>query len=177
MYFIALIPPDPIALEVKAFKELAAARFHTKRALNSPAHITLQPPFSMPEDRLGELTALLHDFVQTATPFSQELRDFGCFKPRVIFVDIVLNDALLDLAARLKSRLTPLLGEAAIDTRPYHPHMTVAFKDLTPQWFYRAWEHFSTQSYHRTFDADALFLLQHNGREWKVMNRFGFEQN
>lgn len=176
LFFIALIPPDPIAEEVKAFKELAASRFHSKRALSSPAHITLQPPFSWSEERLGELTGLLADFVKTAAPFQQELRNFDCFKPRVIFVGIVLHDALLDLVVRLKTRLTPLLGEAAIDTRPYHPHMTVAFKDLKPYWFYRAWEHFSRQSYVRYFQAEALYLLKHNGREWEVVRRFGFEQ-
>ena len=176
LFFIALIPPDPIAEEVKAFKMLAADRFHSKRALTSPAHITLQPPFSWPEERLAELADLLNDFAKTAVPFQQELRNFDCFKPRVIFVGIVLNDALLDLAARLKTRLVPLLGEDAIDTRPYHPHMTVAFKDLKPYWFYRAWEHFSQQPYACIFEADALFLLKHNGKEWEVLQRFGFEQ-
>lgn len=174
LYFVALVPPDDIAEEVKAFKELAAKRFQSKRALTSPAHITLQPPFKWSENRIGEITALLEQFAPTVTPFEQELRDFNCFKPRVVFVDVVLNDALNNLAARLQDSLKPLLGEENIDSRPYHPHMTVAFKDLKPYWFYRAWEYFSAQSYQRTFTADALCLLKHNGKEWEVVRVFSF---
>lgn len=174
LYFVALIPPDDIAKEVKAFKELAASRFHSRRALTSPAHITLQPPFKWPENRIGEIISLLEQFAPTVSPFEQELRDFNCFKPRVVFVDVVLNDALKNLAARLQDTLRPLLGEENIDSRPYRPHITVAFKDLKPYWFYRAWEYFSEQSYQRTFTADALCLLQHNGKEWEVILNFKF---
>lgn len=174
LYFVALIPPDDIAEEVKAFKELAARRFHSRKALTSPAHITLQPPFKWPENRIGEITALLEQLTPTVTPFEQELRDFNCFKPRVVFVGVVLNDALKNLAARLQLTLKPLLGEENIDARPYHPHMTVAFKDLKPCWFYQAWAYFSAQSYQRTFTADALCLLKHNGKEWEVILNFKF---
>lgn len=174
LYFVALIPPDDIAEEVKAFKELAASRFHSRRALASPAHITLQPPFKWSENRIAEITRLLEEFAPTIAPFEQELRDFSCFKPRVVFVGVVLNDALKNLAARLQDTLRPLLGEENIDARPYHPHMTVAFKDLKPYWFYRAWEYFSAQSYTRTFTANAICLLKHNGKEWEVVRVFSF---
>ena len=69
----------------------------------------------------------------------------------------------------------PVLGEDQIDKRPYHPHMTVGFKDLKPYYFYRAWDFFSEQSYERQYEVDAIYLLKHNGREWEVMKRFGFE--
>jgi 2'-5' RNA ligase len=174
LWFIALIPPDGICEEVTAFKKLAAKRYHSKRALNSPPHITLQPPFSWPEERIGEIKDLLAEFSKTVQPFRQELRNFDCFKPRVIFVDIVLHEALQDLAARLKATLTPLLGEDQVDTRPYHPHMTVAFKDLKPYWFYRAWAFFSEQAYHRSFEVKALHLLRHNGQVWEVVGSFEF---
>lgn len=174
LYFIALIPPDPIAEEVKAFKLLAAQRFHSKRALSAPAHITLQPPFKWEDQHLDEIAALLREFVQTALPFEQELHDFNCFKPRVVFVDVILNDALRELAARLKSALLPVLGEEQTDSRPYHPHMTVAFKDLKPHFFFKAWEYFSQQSYQRFFKVDVLYLLKHNGKEWEVVDSFKF---
>lgn len=174
LLFLALIPPDDIAAEVTAFKHLAAQRFHSKHALNAPAHITLQPPFQWPEDRLSELTSLLHSFSATCKPFSQELRDFDCFRPRVVFINIILNEHLLDLESRLKTALTPMLGRDQIDRRPYHPHMTVAFKDLRRREFYLAWEFFSQQTYLRNFTADTLWLLRHNGRTWEPVQSFGF---
>lgn len=174
LLFIALIPPDDIAAEVTAYKKLVARRYRSKRALHSPAHITLQAPFSWPEDRIGEIVALLNNFSKGCTPFSQELNGFDCFRPRVIFVKIVLNDSLTSLASRLKTMLTPLLGPDQIDNRPFHPHMTVAFKDLEPRQFHRAWEFFSPQPYHRVFEADALWLLRHTGNVWEPMQQFLF---
>lgn len=175
LFFIALLPPEDIAEEATAFKEQAARRFHSRRALNSPPHITLQPPFRWPEERIGEIESLLADFAKTATPFQQELRDFDCFKPRVVFVNVVLNDALQDLAARLAAAMTPLIGEDQIEKRPYHPHMTVAFKDLKPRYFYPAWEYFSRQKYARSFRADALCLLKFQAPRWMVVKSFAFK--
>lgn len=174
LWFIALIPPQEIAQEVTAFKKIAASRYYSKKALTSPAHITLQPPFDWPENRLGELTAVLEALASASNPFEQELRDFDCFRPRVVFVNIVLNEKLEDLAARLKTHLSPLLGSDKVDNRPYHPHMTVAYKDLEPQQFYRAWEFFSQQPFFRKFTANALYLLRHEGGIWKPVREFKF---
>lgn len=174
LWFIALIPPEEIAREVTAFKKLAASRYHSKKALTSPAHITLQPPFAWPENRLGELTGALEALAVTCIPFEQELRGFDCFRPRVVFVNIVLNENLQDLAARIKSLLTPLLDPGQIDNRPYHPHMTVAYKDLEPRQFFRAWEFFSQQPFHRKFTANALFLLRHDSGIWNPVREFRF---
>lgn len=50
LYFLAVIPPEPVFSEVMAFKKEMSERFSSSRALKSPPHITLLPPVQGNED-------------------------------------------------------------------------------------------------------------------------------
>ena len=60
LYYIALLPPENIRQEVTALKEHAAEAFHSSKALNSPPHITLIPPFRIEISREAELLKRVH---------------------------------------------------------------------------------------------------------------------
>ena len=62
LFFIALIPPEPIKSEVMAFKKEMEEKFDSKAALRSPPHITLHMPFQWREDREGLLKDKLGEF-------------------------------------------------------------------------------------------------------------------
>ena len=55
LYFIAIIPPEKIRREIEELKKKISVAFNTKRALNSPPHITLIPPFRTELDNLNSL--------------------------------------------------------------------------------------------------------------------------
>lgn len=174
LYFIALVPPEPISGEVAAFKQLAMERFHSGRALRSPAHITLFPPFFWQEARSGLLQEVLKEFAGEQCPFEVELRDFACFKPRVIYIDPVLSPSLIQIQKALLLRLEARLGLYSEDERPFHPHMTIAFKDLKKEVFPEAWAYFSQVEYQRTFLADCIALLCHRNGRWEVDRAYAF---
>lgn len=175
IYFIAILPAHEIRQEVKAFKEYALEHFESGRALRSPAHITLEPPFKWADDQVEVVEACLESFSRNKAPFSIELCDFDAFSPRVIFVAVKENEALIRLQKELKQALKDQLS--LISDRPeypFHPHMTVAFKDLKKKQFPRAWEYFSNIPYRKTFEAQQLTLLRHNGEVWEVKKSFFF---
>lgn len=174
LFFIALLPDEEIQEEVTQFKAYAAERFRSSRALRSPPHITLIPPFRWPDGRVEELCAVLEPFAGEEKPFRLGLNNFGCFPPRVIFVEVERKVELLELQWRLEAYLAASLGLAFKSRHDYNPHMTVAFKDLHRRVFPEAWAHFSQQQYQREFIAGALTLLQHDGRRWQVLEQFGF---
>lgn len=58
--------------------------------------------------------------------------------------------------------------------RPFAPHMTVAFKDLTKQNFKTAWAEFEQRQLHFEFTATQLTLLLHHGKRWNVKSAFPF---
>ena len=173
LFFIAVLPPLEIQEEVTAFKEYAERHFRSSHALRSPPHVTLFPPFRWPASRREDLFGILAGFAREEAPFLLTLKDFACFRPRVIYVDILPSKELTGLHRRLSERLGRDLGLAQKDRRDdFHPHMTVAFKDLRPPMFNKAWVHFSRIPYERNFRVTALALLRHVDRRWQVAQEF-----
>jgi 2'-5' RNA ligase len=174
LWFIAVLPPPEIQEEVTAFKLQAKERFKSKHALKSPPHLTLIPPFRMQEAKLDRLHSFLTEFAASRHSFELELSGFDCFAPRVIFVDIAPSEALNDLQAHLKREL---LASFELELRMrsgFHPHMTIAFKDLSRSKFEEAWSFFNRQTYERPFIVNAVFLLKYEDRRWKIHQQFSF---
>ncbi|HMJ69464.1 MAG TPA: 2'-5' RNA ligase family protein [Cyclobacteriaceae bacterium] len=168
-YLIAILPPEPIAGEILTLKEYFRDQYNSKASLNSPAHITMHMPFEWRADRETKLVETFTEFASKENPFSIELKNFGSFPPRVIFAAVTKNPALEDWQKRLlqfcKTRLD--LFNALYRDEPFHPHVTLAFRDLKKDRFADAWEEFKDKSYHAVFECRRLSLLKHDGRSWR----------
>ncbi|MCB0645004.1 MAG: 2'-5' RNA ligase family protein, partial [Phaeodactylibacter sp.] len=139
LYFVAVLPPEPLLDEMWRFKQYGRDHFETERALSSPPHITLMPPFSLDASLEAPLIQTLQATVQDVPPFPQALEGWGAFPPRVIYVKSLLSEALSSLQARIESAFSAELGIANPSPHPFTPHITIAFKDLSPENFKRAW--------------------------------------
>jgi 2'-5' RNA ligase len=177
-YFIGLIPPDLLAREILTIKEYFLTTYSSKASLNSPPHVTLHMPFEWREDKTGILERTLSEFSASETPFPVVLRDFGCFEPRVIFIGVEPDTALMDFQKRLAGvcRSEFKLLQPNHDHRPFHPHVTVAFRDLRKPKFKTAWEEFRNKPFSAGFTAGSLFLLKHDGKRWNVAAEFPIGQ-
>jgi 2'-5' RNA ligase len=174
LFFIALLPGEAIEREVTAFKQACARLFHASHALKSPPHITLIPPFPWNPANLAKLADALDDFAARQSMFPVELHDFDCFKPRVIFIKPLPNEQLDNLQATLESHLEKTVGWKDERSRGFHPHLTIAHRDLKHWLFPKAREHFSAVEYRRTFDADRLTLLEHLKGRWEIYEEYFF---
>jgi 2'-5' RNA ligase len=58
------------------------------------------------------------------------------------------------------------LHNSTYGDEPYHPHMTLAFRDLRKSDFSKAWSDFSTKDLRVDFKVDGVTLLRHSGKEW-----------
>ena len=175
LFFIALLPTEDIQQEVTNFKLDCARRFNASHALKTPPHLTLIPPFPWPQARLGELGGALDDFANCQTTFEVKLQNFNYFQPRVIFVDVVENQQLEKLQLALFHHLKKSVGLEDERGNRFHPHMTIAHRDLKPGEFPKAWAHFSKIEYRRTFKAEKLTLLEHLNSRWEICEDFHFE--
>lgn len=168
MYFLAAVAPAHINEQVLKWKHYMRDHYRCTVALRSPAHITLIPPFWMNAALEDELVKDVNAFAAQHRSFDIHLRNFDAFKPKVIFVGIEKNEAL----ARLKLALEEyLLDKYPIkkETRPFHPHLTIANRDLMKKDFTPAFAHFKNIDYEAKFPAAAISLLRHNGTEWDVI--------
>jgi 2'-5' RNA ligase len=173
LYFIAIVTPETINHQVLEWKNYMLQRFNCKVALKSPAHITLIPPFEIPDSVQTALQELLLPFAARQPNFSIHLKDFAAFKLRVIYAGVLPNTRLSELRMDLETTLLqdnrfPIKKEE----RPFHPHVTIANRDLTKDNFPLAWQHFQQVSYEVTFNADAISLLRHNNHTWEIAGTF-----
>ena len=168
LYFVAILAPEEIDVRVREWKKYMLDQFGCKVALRSPAHITIIPPFHLPVEMEQDLLQLLKYTSSRQHKVSVSLKDFGTFKPRVIFVNVVATAELI----LLKTNVENIVFEAGYpikqETRPFHPHITIANRDLRKADFYLAWKHFSAISYEASFDADNITLLRSEKDGWVI---------
>lgn len=178
-YFIALVPPAPAYEQAWLWKEYFKTEFNSKAALNSPPHITLHMPFEWKTAKENVLIEKLSLFAQTQKPVELELKNFGCFPPRVIFIQVTENSQLNKLQSELtrfcKTELN-LFNANRLD-QPYRPHLTVAFRDLKKQAFPKAWEAVKETAVQHKFTCQSLALLKHNGLVWDLAKQLDFDKN
>lgn len=175
LYFIALLPPPELRARIEALKKEMQQHYGAGHALKAPAHLTLQIPFKRSEDQEAALTGGLADFAAGETGFSVDLDGFGCFAPRVIFINAGPPEPLAGLFTRLRANLLDALGFAQDEVgRRFHPHITIATRDLRKTDFSAAWAEFQQRPFRASFRAGHLVLLKHNGRAWDSYRAFGF---
>lgn len=173
-YFIALIPKEPLISEIFQIKEKISLKYHTKGALRSPAHLTLHMPFlwkERSEQRLFNKLAQATNF----HPFSIRLHEFGAFPPKSIYIKNIYSKPLMafqEYLTGVTKRELFLLNST--HNRGYHPHMTVASRDLKKDQFELAWEEFKDMHFSDTMEVDSFWLMKHDGKLWHAYKEFRF---
>ena len=176
LYFLAILTPDSINLLVRQYKEWMREHFNSKAALKSPAHITLVPPFKLEPALENDLKKTLDDFSSNIHSFPLSLRNFSCFPPRVIFVQVAESKALSNVHEHLNRHLTE---KKLFDTKAaysnFTAHITVATRDLACEHFDRAWSHFRGLTFTADFTAEGIALLRNTPGRWDVIHVAPFQ--
>ena len=172
-YFIAIIPPEPVFSQIELIKKQVSEAYDNKSALRAPAHITLHMPFEWLEQKEEVLVQKLSEF-KFGQAFEIQLKNYSCFEPKVLFIDVLKNPDLNSLQKELVQhvKLNFNIFNQADDLRPYHPHVTIAFRDLKKSLFYKAWEEYKDKAFSAVFNADAFYLLKNTGNAWQPLRRF-----
>jgi len=175
-YFIAVVPPSPIFEEALALKNYFKEKYKSAASLNSPPHITLYAPFLWEEKKENELNESLALFAEGRKSLTISLSDFGVFAPRVIFISVEENQEFMDLQKTLERYCNDLLllsGNSG-EQRKFHPHLTLAFRDLKKKQFDAAWEEFKVKKFFASFKLEGFDLLKHDGKTWHAIHHFRF---
>ena len=178
MYFIAVVLPEELDEKVLEYKKRMFEIYGCKVGLKSPAHITIAPPYWMENSLEEELISNVNSFASTINEFTIDSNNFSAFKPRTIFIDVRKNDAL----EKVKKESDAFFKQHSkfgikIETRPFHPHITIATRDLRKSAFYEAWEIFKDRIFQKQFIAEGLSILRHNKKNWDVIHTSQFKKN
>lgn len=131
-------------------------------------------PFQWKEEKEKMLVEKLSGFTTRFHSFEIKLLNFNCFPPRVIYIDVVKNDELEKLQNELQRFCKKELNlfNANYKEFAFHPHLTLAFRDLKKQQFLTAWEEFKEKKFEKTCRVEAISLLKHDSEKWNVLTEF-----
>ena len=170
MYFIAIVCPQELDKKILQFKYWMKEQFGSVVALKSPAHITFIQPFWMEEDKEEELKKVLLAFTSDMDELEILLEGFSHFGKRVLFVRVHENPSLEELKNQAEDHFARSFGDLIQkDDRPFHPHITIANRDLKPGDFEKARQHFSNKIFKEKFHSKTISLLKLIEGKWNVI--------
>jgi 2'-5' RNA ligase len=176
LYFLALVLPSGLNEKVLPYKEMMREKFNCHVGLKSPAHVTIVPPFWMDADNEQQLLEDADSLCTGIAPFKMVTDDFSAFKPRTIFIALKPNEE----AAHVKKSADVFFSDRAPyemkrETRPFHPHITIATRDLYKRAFAEAWSYFEKEQFREEWLMDGLSILRHNKKNWDVIHTSQFK--
>ena len=170
MYYLAILAPDDINKEALKWKNFFKEKYRTVVSLRSPAHITLIPPFWMKADLEKNIIDCINEFCKTSESFNIQLKNFSAFAPKTVFIDVLKSDKLEKIHSSLKNFIQSQNKFPITDNkRVFHPHITLATRDLRKKDFHEAWEIFLEKKYEANWTATGISLLRHNKKNWDVI--------
>ena len=172
-YYLAVVPEDVVQKEATDIKLAFKENFNVKYALKSPAHVTVKMPFNYNEAKEGELIGKLGVFFQEYGPFPLSFKNIDRFGRRVIFIQVKaskpLNQLQLDLGKFAKTKLNQVIE---LSDKNFHPHMTVAYRDIKAAKFEEYWSFAKNLKFEHTIEVNAIALLKRLEGQWKVIHKF-----
>lgn len=171
LYFVALLPPQKLQEEIRQLKLEIKAKTGVSHALKLPAHITLLPPFWLKDQLENDLLTALEAVTSNFIKFDIELKGFGRFDQRVIFIKLKDHEAVKRLHQQLQQSVSGIFEELK-KKESLHPHITLATRDLTKAYFLELWPGFQKRDFSGTFSAEGVTLFKHNGKRWEILRQF-----
>jgi 2'-5' RNA ligase len=177
LYFLAIVLPEELQKRIVAIEEYIAEKYNSHKSLRIIPHITLKAPFTIDSGKHEMVRDWFGNLVVQVKPFAIDLKDYGSFANKnhpVIFINPMPNKDLSSLQSGIIDQFATNFPEIGIMSheRYFHPHVTVAYRDLTPEQFLKAWEDFQKRGFLATFPVSDFHLLQHNGAKWITIDTF-----
>jgi 2'-5' RNA ligase len=172
MYYIAIVCPPDLQQKILRHKQWMKEHFGCVVAMRSPAHITLIPPFWLEDSREDILRETLKSFNTGTTDLVVSLDGFSHFGKRVLFAHVENTPRLEDIKKQVESHFVQYMGDIIKpEDHPFHPHITIANRDMKPSDFNKAWEHFSNTVFRERFSVNGISLLKLGLAQWDVIDK------
>lgn len=166
LYFIAVVPHQELNQKAKVFSKDFAERFNSVKSFENFPHLTILGPFNFDENQEEVVVEKFSLMNLKSKPFELFLKDFGCFsqsKNPVIFIKPESSAELQILYDEVQENLQ------FHPKTQFHPHLTVAYRDLSPENFQKAWQEYQTKTFEDSFLVDKICLFKHENKKWNLL--------
>lgn len=170
LYMTAIVPPKMLGEEIRALQQEFAVRYGSAAALRPPVHLTFSPPEYLDEEEFKEYKAQLERVCKATSPFEIELRGFGFFvKNRVVFIEAASGASLLKIVHSFRH------ARNKVDSRPYHPHITIGYRNILPEVFEKIMTEYFDKQFSGGFTIDQLEIWKYDQKNWKTIEQLPFQ--
>lgn len=166
-----MIPDPATEQELHGFKLELFEKYQCKAALKSPAHITLIPPFPWANFQTERINQIFNNYVPSISPFSVTIDGFNTFGTQVFFAQPLYEEKLYQLQSSVRQYFEPILKDKIKDRFLFHPHITIANRDLKSTDLPEITKSFEIKKYRKTILLSEISLLYHNGTKWEIVSK------
>jgi 2'-5' RNA ligase len=174
LYLTAILPPPHLSEEIDDIRKELSEQYKIFAALKPPVHITLYRPVNVPESFEPQLIKLLQPVGDEHRPFTLDLLNFGSFNIQTIYISAAKNPYLGELqkdisAVYYRNKIDP---KEVKGNTTFHPHLTVAYRDIPPEKFPEIWGGLKNRKFKRSFTVGHFALMKHDGKQWQRLREF-----
>lgn len=109
-------------------------------------HLTIGDGISLTSNKLEEMEKSISMFLKEQETFSISIKGFGSktdrkgglgeiTTPYVLWINVDINHSLIKLVEKIKNDISSKCDLWYEMPKPYTPHITIAHRDLTKEWF------------------------------------------
>lgn len=174
LYLTAIVPDAELTDQIEEIRRECAECYNVKAALKPPVHITLFKPISVEFEREKELVRVLNEVSSKHQPFTLSLENFDTFNNQVVFIKVLKTEPLGNLQKDISSvyHRRHLETEEIKSKKTFHPHITIAYRDIPRTTFPALWNEYKNKRFKRNFSVNGFILFKHNGHKWEVFEEF-----
>ena len=173
-HFIGVLLNEDITQTLENCRLYMNKTYGCKSGYGTPIHITLVPPFRLPDEyNSADLAKIIeHDVLSGSKDFkfNARIENFDAFGDRTIFAKVVQDEKWNDLR---NSVLTALLNFAPNCTKKdksvFTPHITVANRDIPLGVSKEALSVMNELDLNENFLLDNISIFERHGGKWIVV--------
>lgn len=170
-HFVGVLLPEDITLTLEDCRRYMKEAYGCKSGHGTPIHVTLVPPFKLPEAFSTEnlAQAIEKNISSKKLSFTAHINNFDAFADKTLFAKVTANQKWTTLRDQtVKSILNAFPGCAKKDTRPFIPHLTVANRDIPPGTMTAALSVMNELHLTEDFPVDNITIFEKSGHRWEA---------
>ena len=172
-HFIGVLVPEDIRATLEDCRRYMNEAYGCKSGYGTPIHVTLVPPFHLPEEFSTKdfATAIEKEVILAGSElkFDGHIENFDAFGDRTIFAKVIPNENWTKLRDKvLEAVLKAAPGCTKKDKRPFTPHLTVANRDIPSGASVAALQVMNELNLVEDFPVDNVAIFERRDGKWNV---------
>ena len=169
-HFIGVLFPEDITRILEDCRRYMNRTYGCKSGHGTPVHITLVPPFLLPEQYSTDdlVKAVQKDVLPQGLGFIAHIHNFDAFGDRTLFANVTADAQWTKLRDEtVTAVLNACPGCIKKDQRPFKPHGTVSNRDIPAGAMSGALQVMNELKLVEDFFVDNITVFERTGSKWQ----------